>query len=75
MTITLYGATWCPACKVAKEFLDENKVDFEYVSIDSEENKERFFKETCASSVPVLKVDSEIIIGFNVEKFKEVLKV
>ncbi|MDX1279379.1 glutaredoxin family protein [Oceanihabitans sediminis] len=75
MKVTLYGATWCPACKVANEWLSENEIDFEYVNISTEENRERFRKETGAASVPVLSVDDKIEIGFNPDKFKELLKI
>lgn len=32
--ILFYGADWCPDCKRSKEFLNGNKVDFEYIDID-----------------------------------------
>lgn len=32
--IKFYGATWCPDCNRSKAFLDEQKVDYEYINIE-----------------------------------------
>ncbi len=32
--ITMYGAEWCPDCKRAKSFLDENGVSYTYVNVE-----------------------------------------
>ena len=34
--VIVYGADWCPDCRRSKRFLNENKVNFQY--IDTEEN-------------------------------------
>ena len=36
-TLTVYSSTWCPDCRQAKKFLDENGVDYELVEIDKVE--------------------------------------
>lgn len=35
-TITLYGATWCPACKALEATLQERHIPFELVDVDRE---------------------------------------
>lgn len=32
--IILYGAEWCGDCKRSRAFLDEQKVEYEYIDID-----------------------------------------
>ncbi len=32
--IIVYGAQWCPDCRRTKDFLDKQKIDFEYVNVD-----------------------------------------
>jgi thioredoxin reductase (NADPH) len=32
--IVLYGADWCPDCRKSKAFLDDNKVNYQYIDID-----------------------------------------
>lgn len=34
--ITLYGATWCPACKALEATLQERHIPFELVDVDRE---------------------------------------
>ena len=34
MRIKFYGATWCPDCIRSKAFLDEQKVEYEYINIE-----------------------------------------
>ncbi len=36
--IIMYGADWCPDCRKSKAFLTDNKINFQYVEIDKEEN-------------------------------------
>jgi len=38
-SIILYGADWCPDCRKSKAFLTNNKVNFQYIEIDKEENE------------------------------------
>lgn len=34
--ITIYGAPWCPDCKRAKQFLNEQRVPYDWVDIDAD---------------------------------------
>ncbi len=34
--IKMYGTTWCPDCTRAKTFMDENKVNYDWVNVDEE---------------------------------------
>ena len=36
--ITVYGAPWCPDCKQSKQFLGEQRVRFNWVDIDEDED-------------------------------------
>lgn len=37
--IVMYGADWCPDCRKSKAFLTDNKINFQYIEIDKEENQ------------------------------------
>jgi len=37
--IILYGADWCPDCRKSKAFLKDNKINFQYIEIDKDENE------------------------------------
>ncbi len=35
--IIVYGADWCPDCRKSKAFLEDNKINFQYIEIDKHE--------------------------------------
>jgi thioredoxin reductase (NADPH) len=32
--IQLYGADWCPDCRRAKSYLNENNIEFDFIDVD-----------------------------------------
>ena len=43
--ITLYGAPWCPDCKRSKQFLGEQRVPYNWVDIDQDEEGRRYVQQ------------------------------
>ena len=43
--VTVYGAPWCPDCNRAKQFLGDQRVPYEWVDIDSDEEGRRYVQE------------------------------
>jgi glutaredoxin-like YruB-family protein len=74
--IKIYSTPTCPYCQMAKEFMKENKVEFEDINVaaDQEAAKEMVEK-SGQMGVPVIDVDGEIIVGFDKEKLKKALKI
>ena len=78
--VLMYALSTCAWCKRARRFLNENKVEYEYVDVDlcSAEEKENISKEILSKggslSYPTILVDDKILItGFRKDKLKEVL--
>lgn len=75
MTVKLYSTTWCSFCRVAKEFFKDNKIKFEDINVqENQKAAEEMIKKTGQTGVPVIDIDGKIIIGFNIEEIKKVLK-
>jgi len=74
MTVILYKADWCYWCHVAEDFLRRNKVEFEARDVDEEKNAQEAMKKSGQAGIPVIDVDGQIVVGFNEEKLKELLK-
>jgi len=75
MTVKVYSTTMCPYCVMAKDFLKKNKVKFEDINLEkNEEAVQEMVEKSGQTGVPVLDIDGTIIIGFDVEKIKKVLK-
>ncbi len=39
--ITVYGAYWCPDCRVSKQFLGENRIPYNWVNIEEDKEAEQ----------------------------------
>jgi glutaredoxin len=39
--ITLYGTTWCPDCKQAKQFLGEQRIAYTFADIENDPQARR----------------------------------
>ncbi len=70
--VTVYSTKNCPYCRMVKAFLERQGV--EYVSIDVGTDKEQAKKMVEISGqygVPVITVDSEVIVGFDAQRLNE----
>lgn len=73
--VIIYTTKTCPWCQKAKEFLKANNVA--YIEKDVGEDPEaarELIEKSGQMGVPVLEIDSEIIIGYDEEKIKKALK-
>ena len=78
--VFLYALSTCAWCKMTKQFLKDNDVEFEYVDVDqsSDEDLEKIKKDILSKggslSYPVVIVnDKTLINGFRKDKIKETL--
>ncbi len=46
--ITVYGAPWCPDCKRSKQFLGEQRVPYNWVDIDQDEEGRSYVQQAMA---------------------------
>ena len=79
--IILYALSTCGWCKKTKGLLNKLKADYDYVDVDllgdadKEEAVAEITKWNPECSFPTLVVDNKsCIVGFDVEKIKEVIK-
>lgn len=74
--VKVYGTETCPWCTRAKNFLEEHNIKFKDfdVSLDEKAKKE-MVKKSGQMGVPVLDINNEIIIGFDVERIKKAIDI
>lgn len=73
--LKVYGSKYCQPCKVLKKFLVDLRVNYKYVSIDSDEGMSEFAKLN-VDSIPVMVFSNgNMFVGCprSKEKLKEVL--
>lgn len=72
--IKIYSTATCPYCIRAKQFLKENKIDFEDLDVsDNKAAAEEMVRKSGQMSVPVLDIEGEIIVGFDKDRIKQAL--
>lgn len=74
--VTIYSTPVCHFCQSAKEFFKENNVDYtEYDVASDAEKRQEMIDMTGQMGVPVIKIGEDVIIGFDEDKLKELLKI
>jgi len=74
--IRLFTTPICPYCFSLKKFLEEKGVEVEEIDVTKNEiAMEEMINETQQTTVPVLDIDGEFIVGFDREKICKILKI
>lgn len=74
--VIVYSTNECPWCVKVKDFMKQNNVQFE--ERNAEQNPayaDEVFKKSGGYAVPVVDIDGKVIIGFNVKKLRESLRI
>ena len=74
--IEIYSTPTCHFCNLAKDWFKEKNLDYkEYnVAADIEKRKE-MMEITGQLGVPVIKINDDVLIGFNPNKMSEILSI
>jgi glutaredoxin 3 len=73
-TVTVYSTPTCPFCVRAKQYLKDMNVVFTDYDVGSNPAKaQEMIKKSGQMGVPVIMVDSTIIVGFDKAKINEAL--
>lgn len=74
--VKVYSTPTCPYCVTLKEFLKEKNIEFEDLDVAQDEKaREEMMEKSGQMGVPVVDIDGEIVIGFDKEKIKQLLKI
>lgn len=74
--VKVYSTPTCPYCVTLKEFLKEHDIEFEDIDVSQdEEARDDIVEKSGQMGVPVVEIDGEIVVGFDKEKIKQLLKI
>jgi len=74
MTVKVYSTPTCPWCHKTKDYLKQKKVLFEDIDVSSNRKAaDEMIDKSGQMGVPVIDIDGEIIIGFDVEAINKAL--
>lgn len=76
MKVKVYSTPACSICNGLKEWLRQNKIEFENVDVSKDTKAaEEIIEKSGQMSMPVTEVDGKFVAGFDIKKLKELLKI
>jgi glutaredoxin-like YruB-family protein len=73
--VRVFSTPACPYCVALKGFLEEHNIKFKDIDVSQDmEAQKEMIDRSGQYGVPVLDIDGEIIVGFNQERIKQLLK-
>ncbi len=75
-TVTIYSTPVCHYCHAAKEFFSENNIKYTEINVASDQEKrQEMIDMTGQMGVPVIRIENDVIVGFDEAKIKELLAI
>ena len=72
--VTIYSTNTCHFCQLAKEFFKTNNIAYTEYNVGTDQEKRKEMVDlTGQLGVPVIRVDDEILVGFQEGKVAEML--
>ncbi len=77
--VKVYALSTCPYCRMTKQYLSDNGVEYEHTDVDLLEGEERqkaideVKRLSGGTSFPVVVIDGEVVVGFDKARLKELL--
>jgi glutaredoxin 3 len=73
-TVTIYSTPVCHFCHAAKDFFKENNVAYTEHDVAADlEKRSEMIDMTGQMGVPVIRINDDVIIGFDEAKLRELL--
>ncbi|HPD19906.1 MAG TPA: glutaredoxin domain-containing protein [Candidatus Pacearchaeota archaeon] len=74
--VRVFSSPTCPYCLTLKRFLTEKGIEFEDIDVSqNEEARKEIMEKTKETTVPVLDIGGEFIVGFDRKKICELLEI
>jgi glutaredoxin-like YruB-family protein len=75
-TVKIYSAPYCTFCLMAKNFLKKHGIAYEEINVQDDDQAARYIYElTNQTTIPVIIIDGEVLIGFDEAKLKKALDI
>lgn len=77
--VVMYTLSTCPWCMRAKKFFREHDIPFEYTDYDkADEATKNAIRENCKAhgsemSFPFVLIDEDVVVGYNPNKYADLL--
>ncbi len=76
MNVSIYSTPSCHFCQAVKAFFAENNIQYEDFNVAEDlEKRKEMVAITGQIGVPVIKIGTDVVIGFDEKKLRELLKI
>ena len=78
--VSMYTLSTCPWCRKTKQFFKDKNIQFDFIDYDlaAEGEQDRISKDmmkyTGHIAFPFVRIGEEVVIGYDPEKFEELIK-
>lgn len=72
--VTIYTTKTCPHCATAKHHLEQMGIFYTERKVDVDHSAQREMQAMGVMGVPTLKVNGQVMVGFNAQQLAEMLK-
>ena len=74
-TVKVYSTPACPYCIRAKDYLKQKNIEFQNIDVSTDKpGLDEMVKVSGQMGVPVIVVDTEVVVGFDRNRLEELLK-
>ncbi|OHA63042.1 MAG: NrdH-redoxin [Candidatus Wildermuthbacteria bacterium RIFCSPHIGHO2_01_FULL_47_27] len=74
--IKIYSSPTCVYCNTLKAYLKEHAIEFEEINVAGNQKAlKEMIEKSGQMGVPVVDIDGQIVVGFNKEEIKKLLKI
>jgi len=71
--VVMYSTEWCGVCKKAKDYMQQNSINFKEYNIEKNSNANRKFKSLGGKGVPLIVVGKQTMSGFSASRLESML--
>lgn len=72
--VVMYGTSWCPYCKKAREYFQANNIPFKEWDVEQDARGARYYQRIKSSGYPLIYVGYRRLPGFNERVIRETIK-
>jgi glutaredoxin len=72
--VILLSTSWCGYCKLARAFLDRNKIEYVELNIETSQEGMRLYKQVNGTGIPIVLIGDTIIRGFSEDLMSHALR-
>ncbi|MBU3934401.1 thioredoxin family protein [Patescibacteria group bacterium] len=74
--VKIFSTPTCVYCETLKEYLKKHSINFKDIDVSKDEAAlNEMIEKSSQMGVPVVAIDSEIIVGFDKNKINQLLKI